>query len=216
MIRPSLLLLFFAFALPVYAQQAGLGISDTILIEEGGAIWIEGSASVMDYTCRAQKLSGTGAIEYITAQDGVDGEGDVEITISVPVRTLQCGKRAMNRDMFEALKAEQYPLIRYRLLESNLADTLGRDAEPPGEEAGTWISIRARGVLTIAGVSDTTEVTVRGMQLENNRYRVNGSKELNMDTFDITPPSALMGLIRADKRLTVHVDVTVRLRGKND
>lgn len=203
-----------AFALPVHAQQAGLGTSGNIVIEEGGAIWIEGSASVVDYTCRAQQISGTGTIKNTARpQDSADGKGGVEITISFPVRSLHCGKRAMNRDMYEALKAEEYPLIRYRLLEAGVADTLapGEAAPPPGE-TGTWRSIRTRGVLTIAGVSDTTEVVVRGRVLDDNRFRVKGSRELNMDTFNITPPSALMGLIRADKQLTVHFDVTVRFQ----
>jgi hypothetical protein len=32
-----------------------------------------------------------------------------------------------------------------------------------------------------------------------------------MDTFEIKPPSAMFGLIRADKDLRVHFDVTVTL-----
>ncbi|MDZ7772753.1 MAG: YceI family protein [Balneolaceae bacterium] len=206
----ALLIPALAYALPVHAQQSGLGASGNIEIEEGGAVWIEGSASVVDYTCRAQRLSGEATVNL---QEGAGGEEDVEITVSVPVRTLQCGKKAMNRDMYEALKSERFPLIRYRLLEADVADTLSVGTESPaGEGEGTWFSIRARGVLTIAGMSDTTETTVRGLQLDENRFRVKGSRELHMDTFGITPPSALMGLIRADKRLTVHFNLTVRLR----
>lgn len=179
-----------------------------IVAEKGSSIWIEGSAGIVDYVCRTRKLDSTEAIVYDRQPRTDTGEESMRagITVNIPVRTLECGKRAMNRDMYEALKAEAHPHIRYRLLKAEAADSLRAGAD------GNWIPIRTFGTLEIAGVTDTAEVIVKGKMLDENRFRVRGSRDLCMDTFDITPPSALMGLIRADNRLTVHFDVTVRLR----
>lgn len=160
----------------------------------------------MDYTCRAQKLSGAGTIQNTKdPRRNVQEEGSVQIAVSLPVRSLDCGKRAMNRDMYDALRAESHPAIRYRLLEARLS---GAAADEPEE----WMRIRTRGIMEIAGVSDTTVIRVQGRVLDENRFRVRGSMEIYMDTYNIKPPTALLGLIRADKHLLVHFDVTVQLQ----
>lgn len=177
-----------------------------INIEPGGDLWIEGSAGVVDFKCEAQKLSGTGDIQNTeNPRQNVQDEGNVRIIVSLPVKTLNCGKKAMNRDMYNALKSDSYPTISYVLLEAKMT----------GEEsagADEWMNIRTRGVMEIAGVADTTEVDVQGLLLDDNRFRVKGRKQIHMDTYNITPPSALLGLIRADKDLVVNFDVTVRLK----
>lgn len=186
-------------------QSQSIDPGNRIAIEEGGDLRIEGSAGIVDYTCRARRLSGRGDIEnrQIPRQNLRETDA-VRIIVSIPVRSLECGKRAMNRDMYEALKADEHPSIIYRLLEAKVSDSV-----EPGPDG--WLTILSRGVLEIAGVRDTTEVSVRGRMLNEDRFQVRGSKLLRMDTFEVTPPSALMGLIRADNRITVHFDVTVRL-----
>lgn len=191
--------------------QAGAQISpkDNIVIEEGGQLWLEGSATITDYTCRAKQLSGNGEIENTSEpQQNIKGQGAVSVSVSIPVHSLECGKRAMNKDMYEALKAEQHPSIRYKLLDAVLAE--GDSVSTGGEN--DWMSIKTTGVLEIAGVQDTTEVFVQGRLVSDDRFRVKGSKQISMKTFDIKPPTALLGIIKASSELTVYFDVTVRLK----
>ena len=191
--------------LPARAQIAPQG---AIEIEEGGKLWITGSASVVDYTCRAEQLSGNGNIENASEpQQNIKGHGAVSIRVSVPVKSLECGKRAMNNDMYEALKADKYPSIHYQLLNATLVDSNRASSK---EERG-WMNIKTTGVLEIAGVQDTTQVFVQGKLLSEDRFRVRGSKGVSMNTYDIKPPTALLGLIKASSELTVNFDVTVRL-----
>jgi len=191
--------------LPGRAQIAPKG---AIEIEEGGKLWITGSASVVDYTCRAEQLSGNGNIENASEpQQNIKGHGAVSIRVSVPVKSLECGKRAMNNDMYEALKADKYPSIHYQLLNATLVDSNRASSK---EERG-WMNIKTTGVLEIAGVQDTTQVFVQGKLLSEDRFRVRGSKGVSMNTYDIKPPTALLGLIKASSELTVNFDVTVRL-----
>lgn len=187
------------------AQQ---DVSGPIEIAPGGSMWIEGSASVVDYRCNAEKLSGDGRIkDRENPEESVRAHGDVAITVSIPVKALECGKRGMNKDMLHALKAKQHPNITYTLLDASL---LQRDANEV--ESAPWMKIRTTGLLTIAGITDTTEVIIDGQVMEGNRFRVKGNKQINMHDYSIKPPQALLGLIKADEKLMVHFDVTVRLK----
>ena len=180
---------------------------DNIVIEEGGAIWIEGTAGPVQYKCEAQRLSGVGEIENTREPtSNIQREDAVEITVKFPVRALDCGKEAMNQDMYEALKAGDFPTISYQLLETQMSggDRMNHDG---------WMDIRTKGVMTIAGVGNTTFVNVKGKLLSRDRFRVKGSKKISMETYKVDPPTALLGLIKADEELTVHFDVTVRLTG---
>lgn len=190
------------FSSPQSVAQSVLG---DISIEKGGQVWIEGSAGIINYKCRAAELSGNGKIENTTnPKSTVQGEGDVQISVLLPVKALDCGKRAMNKDMYEALKSENYPTIRYQLLDARLS-------EKHPAAASEWMKIRTRGIMEIAGVEDTTTIWVEGKILSQQRFQVKGCKQIHMNTYHIDPPRAMFGLIKADEKLTVHFDVTVNL-----
>ncbi len=201
--------------LSLMGQSASAQITPqgAIQIEQGGQLWIEGSASVVNYTCKAQQLSGNGNIENASApQENIKGHGAVAIKVSIPVKSLECGKRAMNKDMYEALKAERHHSIYYQLLSADLIES----AQTSAEQSGDWMNIKTTGVLEIAGVKDTTDVLVQGRLLSEDRFRVKGNKKISMDTYDIEPPTAMFGLIKASSELTVHFDVTVRLKNASE
>ena len=207
---------------PQNLSQIQYNPSGVIEIEKGGKLWIEGSASIVDYTCNAEQLSGNGNIENVSEpEENVKAHGDVAITVSVPVRSLECGKRGMNKDMYEALKSKNYPNINYRLLDAirieegevgnAQSSSSSEEFSADGTEAG-WMNIKTTGILEIAGVKDTTIVYVKGQVIDGNRFQVKGSKQIDMKSFGIKPPTALMGLIKASNELTVHFNVTVHLK----
>lgn len=211
MLRSVNISLIFILVMPVMLlipSMSGAQSSGDITILKGGSIWIEGTAGPVDFSCRAEQLSGKGKIK--TPQNPratLSEDGSLNITVALPVKSLNCGKRAMNRDMYGALKAEDHPVINYRVLEASL----NNESPDSLSGEGVWMSIRTRGVMEIAGVEDTTTVTVLGKILEGNQFRVKGVKEIHMDTFNIDPPSKMFGLVRASKDLIVHFDVTVAL-----
>jgi hypothetical protein len=178
---------------------------DNVIIEKGGKVWIEGEAGMISYQCNAENLSGVGKINNTTKSlNSINqNNGEIEISISLPVQALSCGKRAMDKDMYEALKSDNYPYINYRVLSAQLATQEHDTTE--------WMNIHTRGIMEIAGVQDTTSFMVQGKSLNNNRFQVKGSKKIHMDTYNIERPTAMLGLIKASKDLSVHFDVTVQL-----
>ncbi|MGM0546639.1 MAG: YceI family protein [Bacteroidota bacterium] len=177
---------------------------DNITIEKGGKVWIEGEAGRISYECNAENLSGLGKINNPnnSMNDINQEDGEIEISVSLPVETLSCGKRAMDKDMYEALKSDKYPNISYKLLSAQLADEENDTTE--------WMNIQTRGIMEIAGMRDTTSFMVQGKVLNDNRFQVKGSKQIHMDTYNIERPTAMLGLIKASKDLSVHFDVTVQ------
>ncbi len=199
----------------VYPMTCGAqSMPGEIAIEQGGQLWIEGSAGPVDYQCNAEELSGKGQITNRSNPESVvTKEGDVQVSVTLPVKALNCGKSGMNRDMYEALKATDHPTISYQLLDASTVSSDQNSSDSFSENnINGWMNIKTYGIMKIAGVKDTTMVTVQGRILENNKFRVKGVKELHMDTYNIDPPSKMFGLIKAKKDLTVHFDVTVTLQ----
>lgn len=205
---PTLGAVLFALTLlmvcyPTLAQQSSEG---TVKIEPGGRLWITGSASVVDYSCEAEQLSGRGSIRNVqNPTQNIQNPNGVSFSVSIPVHSLKCGKEKMNEDMYEAMKVDDFPDIEYKLLQAAQVDSASGDNEG-------WIPIKTKGIMRIAGQSDTTNVLVKGRLLDERQFRLKGEKEISMKTYDIKPPSRFLGLIKADEQLTVHFDVTVRLR----
>ncbi|MDZ7716470.1 MAG: YceI family protein [Balneolaceae bacterium] len=206
---PICIMLITLLGAGVFSAKAQISPQGAIEIEPGGQLWIEGKTSIVNYTCEAERLSGNGNIENTeNPQQNVKGHGAVSVSVEVPVHSLECGKKGMNKDMYEALKADQFKNISYQLLTANLSDSLSTIRDEEGE----WMNIKTVGILEIAGVKETTEVYVKGRVLGEERFRVKGNKQINMKTYNIKPPTALLGLIKASSNLTVHFDVTVRLK----
>lgn len=199
-------------------QQAGAqdvspvsATAGNIQIASNGALWLEGSASVVDYRCYAERLAGNGNIENTTQPtENLKGEDNVKVRVTIPVQALECGKSKMNRDLYNALKAEQHPRISYELLNAELME---QSTHP---DSTGWMKISAKGLLTIAGVTDTTNLIVHGQLIGSDQFRVQGVKPINMRDFNIDPPTALMGLIKVNEKLSVHFDVSVYLNGQEN
>lgn len=206
-IKMSDLLLWFALSILLVVVWSVTGYAQQFLSEKPlvptseSRMWIQGETSVAPYECRARKVYGFGVLKKGT----VDGESENEpsVEVQVPVRSLDCGKKAMNRDMYEALKEDKYPNIHYEL--TGLT-TEWKNSSTSLDTSG-WLSIRARGRLSIAGSTRTVNMKVSGKHIGDKNIRVQGKKRLNMKKYGIDPPTALFGLVKVGDSLTVHYDL---------
>jgi len=182
---------------------------EPIRLEDQSRLWIEGVTNINTYQCTADTIAGFGRLdETERPSDTVEGHGSVTIDVKIPVYELDCGKKAMNRDMYEALKAGSYPQIHYQLKEAEFIENVF-------EDGAEWMRIMSRGIIKVAGVEKEVNIPVLGKVLDNNRFHVKGEKELMMTEFDIQPPTALLGLIKAKNNITIKFDVIVTLDEMN-
>src|SRR5207245_126001 len=97
------------------------------------------------------------------------------------------GHGKMNDNMYKALKAEEFPEIRYVLSTYEVATALS-----------TASSFRANttGDLTVAGKTVKVEIPIIGTRLEAGSASGEGNVKLLMTDFGIKPPTALLGTLR--------------------
>jgi hypothetical protein len=122
--------------------------------------------------------------------------------LSVPVASLQGSSRGMNRDMHSALKSEQYPLIQYRL--EKVQDAQASQDPATGKPQ---ILLQVTGALSVAGVERmlVTALSIRRDAGQN--YLVHAQTPIQMTDFGVTPPAALLGLVRAQNSMSVIFDL---------
>ncbi|MDZ7682884.1 MAG: hypothetical protein U5J63_14510 [Fodinibius sp.] len=99
-----------------------LSIPGDITIEEGGKVWIDGSAGPVNFRCNAEQLSGAGAIQNTSnPRATVQDDGQISISVQLPVKTPQLRANGPSRrTVYEALKSERFPTIHYKLLDADL------------------------------------------------------------------------------------------------
>lgn len=189
------------------ATKAKAQISGNIqLVESESKLWIEGSSTLHDIHCEAEEIIAYANIQQLHVDDLDDEEKPAvsndkgNVTIDIPVYDFDCGRRRMNKDFYEALKAEDYSSISFEYHSARLITNIEPDCHP--------FQLEVRGNLSVAGYGQELDILVNIEPCEENRFRLTGSKVINMRDFGIDPPSALFGLIRADDELEVFFSLT--------
>lgn len=165
------------------------------VVDPASRFWIEGSATTGGFTCEADDVDGYGRV--VAPQPASEATQEAQIELSVPVQTFDCGNRRMNDDLRAALQSKQHPVIQYTL------DEVQTIAEPTADAP---YRLLATGKLTIAGTERSVTVTLNGKALADGRMEATGEVPLQMSDFGITPPTALLGLVR------VRDDIQVRFQ----
>jgi polyisoprenoid-binding protein YceI len=108
--------------------------------------------------------------------------------ISIPAATLSSPKEGLDKNMHKALKVTEYPDITFRLSRF--------------EGAGASGALRGVGILKIAGVEREVAVALKTQGTDTN-FTVTGEVQLLMTDFGITPPKAMLGMLKTDPKVTV-------------
>ncbi|MEX2640923.1 MAG: YceI family protein [Balneolales bacterium] len=166
----------------------------TLIAKQGSMIWIEGSTNVNDFHCDARIFHGIGLMKAgnITPAKRVK-KNVLSIQAHIPIDGFECGKRRMNRDLYNALKGDRHPEISFEFLEAAIAGD----------------SITVTGYLTVAGVVQIIVFDVKGYAQDDTDWRISGSASIFMNDYNIDPPSPLLGMIKVNDRLSVNFDFLV-------
>jgi polyisoprenoid-binding protein YceI len=148
------------------------------------------TASTTDVRVTAMDLAGTpngDLLDYVLQPGGLKG-----FEVSIPAASLSSPKDGIDKNMHKALKVEEHPHIRFRLLA----------LEPA---AGAH---RATGLLTIAGVEKEVVLTLQ-VQRKGSTLEVTGATDLLMTDFGVKPPKAMLGMIRTDPKLHIRIELVL-------
>lgn len=198
--RTAFLLILAASAVPARAQPPGAW-SPAMALAPESRLWLEGSSNVNRFTCRAEGLGRSIQVGEPSEVWEITGlpEPLQRIQLGVPVRSLRCGNRRMDRDLYRIMRTDEFPLMTFRLWTYH---------PMPPPSAGDF-TVKAVGALGLAGRENLVVVTVRIERRSDGTVWVRGSKALRMSDFGIEPPSAMLGLIRAHDQVVVRFDFLV-------
>jgi polyisoprenoid-binding protein YceI len=158
-------------------------------------VTVNGNSTLHPWTASSSTVKVTG-IELAAA-----GEGDAlqyalepgaltAFDVAIPVRSLSSPKDGIDKNMHKALKAEQHADIRFRLK--------ALDKTASGH--------RAVGLLTIAGVEKEVALDLQ-VQRKDETLAVTGTTAIVMTDFGVTPPKAMMGMIKTDPKVQITFEL---------
>ena len=155
---------------------------------------ISGTSTLHDWECSVNEVDATVVFSY--AHQRISGIESLRVTITS--ESIKSGKKAMDKKLYEALKTDRYPNITFKLTELNEFNENG--------------PIRARGNLTIAGVTREVTISAHADSQHLGTVIFSGSKTLDLLDYDIEPPVALFGTIRTGNEITIDFKMTLNTK----
>lgn len=179
------LLALVGLAAPIYAQTTEYTIVPESSMQVDGT-----SNQTPEWSVYATEIQGS---------VGLNEEGMVEsVSLVVPSKMMKSKKSPiMDRGMYGALKADEYPEIVYELASVS-------DYAVSGDGIFT---LSATGNLTIAATTNEIVVPVEGVYQEDGRILFAGTHSLLMTDYGLKPPSLMFGAYRTGDELTISFEL---------
>lgn len=169
----------------------------TLNLQPNSELSIEGSSNVRDWGAEAETVQAQFSLQGIEELnlETLNPDQFASLELTVPVEGLDSGSRGLTNNIHKYLKESDYPNITFTLSEVTNVEYINGVAQ-----------ITATGVVNAAGNDHEITMTVEAQQAGNTLI-ISGSQELLMTSFDIDPPTALLGTIRAHDEFTVLFNV---------
>ncbi|AOC93970.1 YceI-like domain protein [Flavobacterium anhuiense] len=148
---------------------------------------IAGTSTVHDWVMKSTE--GTGTANLMVKDSKLAGINS--LTVSLLAESLKSYKESMDKVAYEAMDTETHKYIEYVL----------KSAEKVDET--TW---NLTGIYTIAGVSKEYKTQVK-ITTNKGSFILQGSNQITFGDFEMTPPKAALGVVKAGKDLTVIFNI---------
>ena len=115
------------------------------------------------------------------------------INLNVVVKSIKSGKGGMDKNTYKAMKADQFPNIKFSAKELSVSGT----------------NITGTGQLTIAGKTKSIPVNFSYEKWNNDTFQVIGKVDIVMSEYGIDPPTAMMGAIKTGDKITIKFEIAM-------
>ena len=154
----------------------------------------DGTSNVHDWECKVTEIKGQGAFLQSLFNGNEIPETPVKnVQVTIPVKSIKSGKGGMDKVMYDALKIEEHPEIKYELISSEVI-----------QKTENEFTLQTQGYLTVAGVTKEIGLQVNGKKMDDNSIEFTGSQNLKMTEFNVDPPKALFGAIKSGNGVDVQ------------
>lgn len=169
-----------------------------ILNPESSKMTILGTSSLHDWEMEVRDID----FSTTLLTDGKVISGIQDTYFSCITASIVSDYKLMDKKTYEALKAEEFSNIEFRLINVKISYITGN------EFSGT-----ATGYLSIAGQMKEVNVPFRGNLLNDAQLDLEGKVNLKMSEFDIDPPKAMAGTLKTGDE--VSIVYTLKLEKNN-
>jgi len=118
------------------------------------------------------------------------------MSVQVPVKSIKSKEKMMDTKTYEAFVAEKNPNISFRLTDASSIKVTGQE-----------IDVTVTGNLTMAGATKKISFKSSGKLTKAGVYEFKGSIPLKMTDFKMSPPTAMMGMMKVGDGITLKYDV---------
>lgn len=154
---------------------------------------VAGTSTVHDWVMKSTQGNG---IANLTVKDSKLTDIN-NIVVSLAAESLKSPKTSMDEIAYETLDTKTHKNIRYVLKSAN------QISETSWELIGTY---------TIAGVSRDYKTQISTTS-NNGNITLQGSNQISFADFEMAPPQAALGIVKAGKNLTIMFRITLSQEG---
>ncbi len=149
---------------------------------------ILGTTNVHNFETKVTQISG----ELI-----INSDKKVEkLSVQIPVKSIKSAEKLMDTKTYEAFNAEKNPNISFQLTDATSVKLSSKEIE------ATVI-----GNLTMAGTTKKIVFKATGVSTKQGLFEFKGSIPLKMTDFKMSPPTAMMGMMRVGDVITLKYDI---------
>ena len=154
---------------------------------------VAGSSNVHGWSCTATGFSAAIELDSASATRPIG-----VVVVTIPTKSLRCGKDKMDENTWKALRADEFKEIRYELTDYTL--------DAAKSTAASFAAV-TRGKLTVAGTTKEVEMPITATRLAGGQMKGEGTLAMLMTDVGIKPPTALLGTLRTKNEITITFEV---------
>ena len=151
---------------------------------------LSGTSTLHSWTMDAKTFSGDADFHF---ESGSQLSSVKSLTFTLAVADLKGSEGGLNKNAYKALKAKDYKDIDYKLLSATITP-----------EKNNKYLIKARGNLTIAGVTKEVTMDVACVVNPDATITCTGSEKLNMTDYAVKPPTFMLGAMKTGDAITLN------------
>lgn len=166
-------------------------------LEPGSELTIAGTSNVHDFVCKTNKINA-----YVDVDPGYTRDLTrvtrpiVSVQVNIAVKSLSCGNKQMDENMYKTLKADQNQIIKYTLSGYDILD---------GSAAA--FAATTTGTLTIMGKDKVVAMKIDAARFNEGKATAQGEETLLMTDFGIKPPSFMFGTMKVGNEIKVKFNL---------
>ena len=172
---------------------ASVFAQDAKVITSESKVTVDGTSNIHDWTIEAKTMNG--AVNY--TKEAGELKSINKLDFYVDVNQLKSGKKGMDENTVKALDGK---------INKTIAFKLTKVLKITKTDENTF-TVDAQGNLTVKGKTKLINQTFT-VKLVGNKIIFSGKQKIDMTTFGVEPPKALLGSIKTGKDVTVNFKVT--------